>query len=684
MVHAVLACGPGAASAPGKKQVTDEEAKLERLSNAVRTLLLGVGEDIGREGLVDTPKRVAKALMEVSRGYRQVHTSALGEALFHEPIVHEGGQGIVLVRDIEFASTSEETLLPFHGRCHIAYVPTGGTVIGLSKLARLTKLMAKRLLTQERLGIDLTLALQQHMACQGVAVVIVATHLALAGPAPPEEQATVSVSGCFAGEHSTHLMMLMDMLNMPDLPTSAVHLSPCPSNPAPPSRSTASSCGDSVAVDSSDKDCDLSEKDESYDIEERLSSMSTEDGERMGACMEWDGDIAPSSAAAAIAPAKGQQQSSQPGSKCHTSCNFAAMEAAVQSLLAEMGECPSRTGLQGSARRYVATLLASTSGYHRHNHHRADSQRHSSVAPWVHAPHQHQHQEQQQEQQQRTHSSSSCCSDQSQRSLGGGEAAAGTGRLGLSQTHSCMPTAAAAPGEPCHSSQGGHGNEVGAQGVRDVQLSCVVVPFNSQCEHHMLPFYGSATVVFATQQQPCRAQGAGCSSEHGNAGSGAVQAEAGPGCSADAAVSAEMGGASVRGDCGALGQVEQQTHNRAGGSSKVTCVDGGAGVGGRTHRRASVHERQAIESIVSMYTQRLQVQERITHQVADAVAAELDAAAVVVVVDAAHMCMVARGVENHAGRTTTMACRGLACSDVALCHQALLLSRRHGQSRHRR
>jgi len=131
----------------------------------------------------------------------------LGEALFHEPIVHEGGQGIVLVRDIEFASTSEDTLLPFHGRCHIAYVPTGGTVIGLSKLARLTKLMAKRLLTQERLGQDLALALQQHMACQGVAVIIVATHLALAGPGPPEEQATVSVSGCFASECSTHLQV---------------------------------------------------------------------------------------------------------------------------------------------------------------------------------------------------------------------------------------------------------------------------------------------------------------------------------------------------------------------------------------------------------------------------------------------------------------------------------------------
>ena len=113
----------------------------------------------------------------------------------------------MLVRDIEFASTSQDTLLPFHGRCHIAYVPSDGTVIGLSKLARLTKLMAKRLMTQEQLGLDITLALQQHMCCQGVAVVIAATHLALAGPAPPAEQVTVSVNGCFAEDHSTQLQV---------------------------------------------------------------------------------------------------------------------------------------------------------------------------------------------------------------------------------------------------------------------------------------------------------------------------------------------------------------------------------------------------------------------------------------------------------------------------------------------
>ena len=75
--------------------------------------------------------------------------SALGTALFNEPIVDKGSGGLVLVRDIDFAATSEATLLPFHGRAHIAYVPAAGVVLGLSKLARLTKLAARRVQTQE-------------------------------------------------------------------------------------------------------------------------------------------------------------------------------------------------------------------------------------------------------------------------------------------------------------------------------------------------------------------------------------------------------------------------------------------------------------------------------------------------------------------------------------------------------
>ncbi|EFJ46172.1 hypothetical protein VOLCADRAFT_62867 [Volvox carteri f. nagariensis] len=139
--------------------------KLARMEQAVRTLLQGLGEDVDREGLRDTPKRVAKALLDCTQGYHQ-DTS---RSLFHEPLVHQGGEGIVVVRDIDFASTSEETLLPFHGRCHVAYRPKGGVVLGLSKLARLTKQYAKRLQTQQRLAASIALALQHSLECHGVA-----------------------------------------------------------------------------------------------------------------------------------------------------------------------------------------------------------------------------------------------------------------------------------------------------------------------------------------------------------------------------------------------------------------------------------------------------------------------------------------------------------------------------------
>jgi GTP cyclohydrolase I len=127
-------------------------------------------------------------------------TSTLGTALFHEPIVHHGGEGVVLVRDIDFASTSEETLLPFHGRCHVAYKPQDGVVLGLSKLARLVRQFGKRLQTQERLAAEISLALQGSLDCQGVAVVLEARHLRHAPD--PELRTSASISGIFAATDS--------------------------------------------------------------------------------------------------------------------------------------------------------------------------------------------------------------------------------------------------------------------------------------------------------------------------------------------------------------------------------------------------------------------------------------------------------------------------------------------------
>lgn len=129
--------------------------------------------------------------------------STLGTALFHEPIVHHGGEGIVVVRDIDFASISEEMLLPFHGRCHVAYRPKDGVVLGLSKLARLTKQYAKRLQTQEGLAAAIVLALQQSLECHGVAVVLQARHLS--NNSAPDERISACVSGTFATMASCEL-----------------------------------------------------------------------------------------------------------------------------------------------------------------------------------------------------------------------------------------------------------------------------------------------------------------------------------------------------------------------------------------------------------------------------------------------------------------------------------------------
>ena len=89
--------------------------------------------------------------------------SVLGGALFHEPLVTSGCGGVVIVRDIEFASTSETDLLPFHGRCHIGYVPSQGVVLGLSKVARLARMFARRLQTQERFTLELQHAFEAHV-----------------------------------------------------------------------------------------------------------------------------------------------------------------------------------------------------------------------------------------------------------------------------------------------------------------------------------------------------------------------------------------------------------------------------------------------------------------------------------------------------------------------------------------
>jgi GTP cyclohydrolase I len=141
---------------------------------AVRTLLLWAGDDPNREGLIDTPKRVVKAYEELYRGYTEDPGEVL-DRVFEEV---EGYGSIVLVRDIPFFSHCEHHMVPFVGKAHIAYYPSKG-VVGLSKLARLVDVYARRLQTQESLTAQIVNAIEDYLGPRGVAIMIEAEHMCM-------------------------------------------------------------------------------------------------------------------------------------------------------------------------------------------------------------------------------------------------------------------------------------------------------------------------------------------------------------------------------------------------------------------------------------------------------------------------------------------------------------------------
>lgn len=147
----------------------------EEAENAVRTLLRWAGDDPSREGLLDTPKRVAKAYAELFGGYTVSVEDVLGTT-FEEV---GGYNDIVLVRDIPFFSHCEHHMLPVIGKAHVAYLPNG-RVLGLSKIARVVDLYARRLQTQETMTAQIADALVTHLQPRGVAVMVDAEHMCMA------------------------------------------------------------------------------------------------------------------------------------------------------------------------------------------------------------------------------------------------------------------------------------------------------------------------------------------------------------------------------------------------------------------------------------------------------------------------------------------------------------------------
>lgn len=145
----------------------------ENLEQAYRQVLVELGEQPGREGLLDTPKRAAKAMRYLCRGYEQSLQDVVNGALFASD-----NDEMVIVRDIELYSLCEHHLLPFIGKAHVAYIPTG-KVLGLSKVARIVDMFARRLQIQENLTQQIAEALQEVTGAAGVAVVIEAKHLCM-------------------------------------------------------------------------------------------------------------------------------------------------------------------------------------------------------------------------------------------------------------------------------------------------------------------------------------------------------------------------------------------------------------------------------------------------------------------------------------------------------------------------
>ncbi|EIU1682476.1 GTP cyclohydrolase I FolE [Pseudomonas aeruginosa] len=143
------------------------------LSQHYRDILVGLGEDPQREGLLDTPKRAAKAMQYLCHGYGQTLEEIVNGALFASD-----NDEMVIVRDIELYSLCEHHLLPFIGKAHVAYIPTG-KVLGLSKVARIVDMFARRLQIQENLTRQIAEAVRQVTSAAGVAVVIEAQHMCM-------------------------------------------------------------------------------------------------------------------------------------------------------------------------------------------------------------------------------------------------------------------------------------------------------------------------------------------------------------------------------------------------------------------------------------------------------------------------------------------------------------------------
>ncbi len=181
----------------------------EKVKEAVRLLLEGIGEDVNREGLVDTPDRIARMYEEICGGMEEdagVHLSKVFSVDNNE---------MVLEKDIVFYSMCEHHLMPFYGRAHVAYIPNG-KVVGLSKLARTVEVFARRLQIQEQMTGQIADAVMEHLQPQGVMVVLEAEHMCMTMRGvkkPGSKTVSIATKGVFA-DSPTLQSQFFQMLQM--------------------------------------------------------------------------------------------------------------------------------------------------------------------------------------------------------------------------------------------------------------------------------------------------------------------------------------------------------------------------------------------------------------------------------------------------------------------------------------
>ena len=177
------------------------------MQDIIKQLLAGIGEDPAREGLRDTPKRVEQSFRFLTSGYEADVDATLNNALFTVDY-----NEMVIVKDIDFYSLCEHHLLPFFGKCHVAYIPNG-KVVGLSKIPRLVDIYARRLQVQERLTNQIANTLLEKINPVGVAVVTEATHLCMAMRGV-EKQNSVAVTSAMLGAFGSDARTRAEFLNL--------------------------------------------------------------------------------------------------------------------------------------------------------------------------------------------------------------------------------------------------------------------------------------------------------------------------------------------------------------------------------------------------------------------------------------------------------------------------------------